>query len=142
LVFIFSISFPISSCCPRDELHLLTRQSQTNPDTPSESFSEIAYLGHNQSHPGPKAHKNAYLAVPSPKEATRLIIDWRTGESGSLDEPIPLAYDKLRRLAGRYMRRESQGHTLQTSALVNETYLRLVDQESVQWQNRTHCCLP
>src|SRR4030095_14976789 len=51
---------------------------------------------------------------------------------------IPLVYDELRRLAGRYMRRESEGHTLQTSALVNEAYLRLVDQRSVQWQNRAH----
>jgi len=51
---------------------------------------------------------------------------------------IPLVYDELRRLAARYMRRESQGHTLQTSALINEAYLRLVDQKNVQLQNRAH----
>jgi RNA polymerase sigma factor (TIGR02999 family) len=78
------------------------------------------------------------MAVPSPKEVTRLLVEWGNGDQAALDELIPLVYDELRRLAGRYMRRESQGHTLQTSALVNEAYLRLVDQKSVQWQNRAH----
>jgi RNA polymerase sigma-70 factor (ECF subfamily) len=78
------------------------------------------------------------MAVPSPKEVTRLLVDWGNGDQAALDELIPLVYDELRRLAGRYMRRESQGHTLQTSALVNEAYLRLIDQKSVQWQNRAH----
>jgi RNA polymerase sigma-70 factor (ECF subfamily) len=78
------------------------------------------------------------MAVPSTNELTRLLVDWGNGDQAALDELIPLVYDELRRLAGRYMRRESQGHTLQTSALVNEAYLRLVDQRSVQWQNRAH----
>jgi len=78
------------------------------------------------------------MATPSPKEVTRLLIDWGNGDQAALDELIPLVYDELHRLAGRYMRRESQGHTLQTSALVNEAYLRLIDQKSVQWQNRAH----
>ena len=78
------------------------------------------------------------MVVPSPKEVTRLLVDWGNGDQAALDELIPLVYDELRRLAGRYMRRESQGHTLQTSALVNEAYLRLIDQKSVQWQNRAH----
>jgi RNA polymerase sigma factor (TIGR02999 family) len=78
------------------------------------------------------------MVVPSPKEVTRLLVDWGNGDQAALDELIPLVYDELRRLAGRYMRRESQGHTLQTSALVNEAYMRLVDQRSVQWQNRAH----
>lgn len=78
------------------------------------------------------------MAVPSPGEVTRLLVDWGNGDQAALDELIPLVYDELRRLAGRYMRRESQGHTLQTSALVNEAYLRLVDQKSVRWQNRAH----
>ena len=55
-----------------------------------------------------------------------------------MDELMVLVYDELRRLARRYMRRENQGHTLQTSALVNEAYLRLIDQKKVQWQNRAH----
>jgi RNA polymerase sigma factor (TIGR02999 family) len=78
------------------------------------------------------------MVAPSPKEVTRLLVDWGNGDQAALDELIPLVYDELRRLAGRYMRRESQGHTLQTSALVNEAYLRLIDQRSVQWQNRAH----
>ena len=71
-------------------------------------------------------------------EVTRLLVDWGNGDQAALDELIPLVYNELRRLAGRYMRRESHGHTLQTSALVNEAYLRLVDQKSVKWQNRAH----
>jgi RNA polymerase sigma-70 factor (ECF subfamily) len=78
------------------------------------------------------------MVVPSPNEVTRLLVDWGNGDQAALGELIPLVYDELRRLAGRYMRRESQGHTLQTSALVNEAYLRLVDQRRVQWQNRAH----
>ncbi len=78
------------------------------------------------------------MAAPSPKEVTRLLIDWGNGDQAALDELIPLVYAELRRLAGRYMRRESQDHTLQTSALINEAYLRLIDQKSVQWQNRAH----
>jgi RNA polymerase sigma factor (TIGR02999 family) len=78
------------------------------------------------------------MTVHSPKEVTRLLVAWGNGNHAALDELIPLVYDELRRLAGRYMRRESEGHTLQTSALINEAYLRLVDQKSVQWQNRAH----
>lgn len=67
-----------------------------------------------------------------------MLVDWGNGNQAALDELIPLVYGELRRLAARYMRRESQDHTLQSSALVNEAYLRLVDQKSVQWQNRAH----
>ena len=78
------------------------------------------------------------MAIPSPQEVTRLLVDWGNGDQAALDDLMPLVYGELRRLAGRYMRRESPGHTLQTSALVNEAYLRLVDQKSVRWQNRAH----
>jgi RNA polymerase sigma-70 factor, ECF subfamily len=78
------------------------------------------------------------MAAPSPKVVTRLLVEWSNGHQVALDELIPLVYEELHRLAHRYMRRESQGHTLQTSALVNEAYLRLVDQRSIQWQNRAH----
>ena len=78
------------------------------------------------------------MAVPAPQEVTRLLVDWGNGDQAALDELIPLVYDELRRLAGRYMRRESQDHTLQTSALINEAYLRLIDHQCVQWQNRAH----
>jgi RNA polymerase sigma factor (TIGR02999 family) len=78
------------------------------------------------------------MATLAPTDVTRLLIDWGNGDQAALDELMPLVYEELRRLAGRYMRREGQGHTLQTSALVNEAYLRLMDQEKVQWQNRAH----
>lgn len=78
------------------------------------------------------------MVVPASREVTRLLVDWGNGDRAALDELMPLVYDELRRLAGRYMRRESPGHTLQTSALINEAYLRLVDQRNVKWQNRAH----
>jgi RNA polymerase sigma factor (TIGR02999 family) len=65
-------------------------------------------------------------------------MDWSNGDRSALDQLLPLVNDELRQLARRYMRRESPGHTLQTSALVNEAYLRLIDQKQVQWQNRAH----
>jgi RNA polymerase sigma-70 factor (ECF subfamily) len=76
------------------------------------------------------------MPTPLSKDITRLLVDWGKGDQAALDELIPLVYDELRRLATRYMRRENQGHTLQTSALINEAYLRLVDQKNVQLQNR------
>ncbi len=69
---------------------------------------------------------------------TRLLIAWSDGDESALTELLPLVNAELRRLAGIYMRREHPGHTLQTSALVNEAYLRLVDQQQVRWQNRAH----
>jgi tetratricopeptide (TPR) repeat protein len=78
------------------------------------------------------------MATPASNEVTRLLIDWGDGNQAAMDELLPLVYDELRRLAGRYMRREGRDHTLQVSALINEAYLRLVDQTSVQWQNRAH----
>jgi RNA polymerase sigma factor (TIGR02999 family) len=76
------------------------------------------------------------MATTSPKEVTQLLIDWGNGDQAALDKLLPLVEEELRRLASRYMRRESPGHTLQTSALVNEAYLRLIEQKSVHWQNR------
>ena len=78
------------------------------------------------------------MPTPLSEDITRLLGDWSNGDQAALDELIPLVYDELRRLAARYMRRESQGHTLQTSALINEAYLRLIDQKNVQLQNRAH----
>ena len=76
------------------------------------------------------------MPTPLSKDITGLLVDWGNGDEAALDELIPLVYDELRRLAASYMRRESQGNTLQTSALINEAYLRLVDQKNVQLQNR------
>jgi RNA polymerase sigma factor (TIGR02999 family) len=75
---------------------------------------------------------------PSSQDVTKLLVDWSNGDQAALDKLLPLVNAELRQLARRYMRRESPGHTLQTSALVNEAYLRLIDQKKVQWQNRAH----
>ena len=71
-------------------------------------------------------------------EVTRLLQAWSEGDEGALQKLIPLVYKELHRLARRYMAGESPGHTLQTSALVNEAYLRLVDVQKMSWQNRAH----
>ncbi|MGE0882078.1 MAG: sigma-70 family RNA polymerase sigma factor [Blastocatellales bacterium] len=76
--------------------------------------------------------------IPASQDVTGLLIDWSNGDQAALDELLSLVNSELRKLASRYMRRESPGHTLQTSALVNEAYLRLIDQKNVQWQNRAH----
>jgi RNA polymerase sigma factor (TIGR02999 family) len=78
------------------------------------------------------------MAQPSPHEITRLLVAWSTGDEAALEQLMPLVYDELRRLARRYMHGERPGHTLQTTALVNEAYLRLVNWRDVQWQNRAH----
>lgn len=67
---------------------------------------------------------------------TELLVAWGEGDKAALDELMPVVYDELRRLAQNYLSRERQGHTLQTTALVHEAYLRLIDQRSVNWQNR------
>jgi RNA polymerase sigma factor (TIGR02999 family) len=74
----------------------------------------------------------------SPKDVTQLLVAWSNGNQAARDRLMSVVYEELHRLARRYMRRESPGHTLQTSALVNEAFLRLVDQRNVQWQNRAH----
>ena len=72
------------------------------------------------------------------QDVTRLLGNWSKGDREALEQLTPLVYGELRRLASRYLRRERPGHTLQSTALVHEAYLRLVDQRSVQWQNRAH----
>jgi len=74
----------------------------------------------------------------SPPEVTQLLVAWGNGDPVAGDELMPLVYDELHRLAHQYMRKERPGGVLQTSALVNEAYLRLIDQKDVQWQNRAH----
>ena len=75
---------------------------------------------------------------PSPHEVTQLLVAWSNGDQVARDQLMSAVYQELHRLAHRYMKRESPGHTLQTSALVNEAFLRLVDQREVRWQNRAH----
>ena len=74
----------------------------------------------------------------SQKEITGLLLDWGKGDRSALDELVPLVYKELRRMAHKYMRREREGNTLQSSALVNEAYIRLVDVNRIQWQDRAH----
>jgi len=76
--------------------------------------------------------------ILSPHEITQLLEDWSNGNQAALDKLYPLVYDELRRMARRYMIRERKDHTLQTTALINEAYLRLVAQRHVHWQNRAH----
>src|SRR3990172_8559114 len=76
------------------------------------------------------------MNLPSPVDVTELLMDWGNGNRAALDSLMPVVYDELHRLAARQIRKESPGHTLQTTVLVNEAYLRLIDQTRVRWQNR------
>jgi RNA polymerase sigma factor (TIGR02999 family) len=76
--------------------------------------------------------------TPSPEEVTQLLLDWSNGNVAALEQLTPLVYEELRRLAHQHMNRERRDHTLQTSALINEAYLRLTQQRNMQWQNRAH----
>jgi RNA polymerase sigma-70 factor, ECF subfamily len=78
------------------------------------------------------------MAVPSSVEVTQLLLAWSQGDPAALEKLIPLVHAELSRLAHHYMAGERTGHTLQTTALVNEAYLRLVDSSQVRWQNRAH----
>ncbi|HKG13609.1 MAG TPA: sigma-70 family RNA polymerase sigma factor [Pyrinomonadaceae bacterium] len=77
-------------------------------------------------------------STPSPQEMTDLLAAWSDGDREALDRLLPLVERELHRLAHHYMSRERPDHTLQTGALVNEAYLKLVDQTRVRWQNRAH----
>ncbi len=74
----------------------------------------------------------------SSHEVTQLLVAWGNGDEAARDRLMPLVYDELHRLAHQHMRRERPDHTLQTSALVNEAYLRLVDQSQIHWESRAH----
>src|SRR5215469_7580873 len=76
------------------------------------------------------------LLSTSPHVVTRLLVDWGKGDQRALDKLTPLVYQELKRLAAGYLRRERREHTLQSTAVVHEAWLRLVDQRQVRWQNR------
>src|SRR5262245_29370976 len=79
------------------------------------------------------------MSVPtSSHSVTRLLLSWRKGDPAALDKLVPLVYQKLRRLARRYMAGQKPGHTLQATGLVNEAYVRLIDCQQVNWQDRAH----
>ena len=71
-------------------------------------------------------------------EVSQLLLAWSSGDQSALEKLTPIVYHELHRIAGQYMRRENAGHSLQTTALVNEAYVRLVDYKRMQWQNRAH----
>lgn len=72
------------------------------------------------------------------QDVTQLLVRWSNGDHDALEQLMPLVYGELRRLASRYLRRERPDHTLQSTALVHEAFLKLVDQQNVHWQNRAH----
>jgi RNA polymerase sigma factor (TIGR02999 family) len=74
----------------------------------------------------------------APEAVTQLLVEWQNGSQKALDRLIPLVYEELRTIAGRYLSRESPSHTLQSTALVHEAYFKLIGQRRVQWQNRAH----
>jgi RNA polymerase sigma factor (TIGR02999 family) len=76
--------------------------------------------------------------TPSAQEITRWLVAWSQGDQAALEKLMPLVYSELHRIARRYMERENPGHTLQTTALIHEAYLRLADQPQASWQNRAH----
>ena len=78
------------------------------------------------------------MQAPTAPQVTALLQAWSAGDRTALDRLVPLVHSELRRLARRYMRRERAGHTLQTTALIHEAYIRLVDAQAVNWQNRAH----
>jgi RNA polymerase sigma factor (TIGR02999 family) len=78
------------------------------------------------------------MADSAAAQITRLLHDWRSGDREALDRLIPLVYDELRVIASRHMAREWRGGAIQTTALVNEAYMKLAGQRSVDWQNRAH----
>jgi RNA polymerase sigma factor (TIGR02999 family) len=80
------------------------------------------------------------MPSPDPARVTALLDQVKAGKAQALDELLPLVYDELRRVAGAYVRRERQGHTLQATALVHEAYMRLMREQHVSWQNRAHFC--
>ena len=86
----------------------------------------------------PRTRKLLAMSSPQPNQVTRLLLDWGRGDKAALDELMPLVYQELRRLAGAYLRNESPGHTLEPTALIHEAYLRLIDQNTPQWESRTH----
>ncbi len=71
-------------------------------------------------------------------EITQMLREWSDGKQEALDNLLPLVYDELHRQAASFLRKERQGHTLQTTALINEAYLKLIDQRDVTWESRTH----
>lgn len=94
----------------------------------------------------PMAERSARRAAPAAvepgsvacRDVTKLLLDWHAGDEDALERLVTLVYRQLKRLAGAHLRSERRGHTLQPTALVNELYLRLIDQKRVRWRSRVH----
>ena len=80
----------------------------------------------------------SYMVTPRENEVSQLLINWRDGDKAAFDRLVGLVHHELRRIARRFMRRERAGHTLESAALVNEAYLRLVEASRIDWKNRAH----
>jgi RNA polymerase sigma factor (TIGR02999 family) len=93
-----------------------------------------AFIGHADPHQ--RFLRRIAMSDDSPNDISELLVAWGGGDESALERLMPLVYDELKRLAHRYMRGERVGHTLQTTALVNEAYLRLAKWKDVRWQNR------
>jgi RNA polymerase sigma-70 factor (ECF subfamily) len=111
--------------------------------TPAAVKIRAACVGSGESVAGRKMRSSSTMAGDAREETgspriTGLLLAWRAGDEGALDELVPLVHAELRRIARRQMGRERPGHTLQPTALVNEAYLRLVDIRQLHWQNRAH----
>src|SRR6185503_13997328 len=76
--------------------------------------------------------------MTSPNNVTQLLHDWKNGDKAALDKLMPVVYDELRRIASRYLKQQRSNHTLQTTALVHEAYMRLIGKQDIEWQNRAH----
>jgi RNA polymerase sigma factor (TIGR02999 family) len=96
------------------------------------------YTPHVQHVPPGARKRTVSLHDQTSSPVTELLIRWRSGDAGALDSLMPLVYNEMRRLAHGYLRRERAGHTLQSTALVHEAYLRLTRNALPQWQNRAH----
>lgn len=86
----------------------------------------------------PEALFRNLMTTVSAQNVTELLLEWRHGDPAALDKLTPLVYDELRRIAHRYVNRERNGHTLQTTELINEAYARLMGNQKIDWQNRGH----
>lgn len=78
------------------------------------------------------------MPTSQPNQITRLLVDWQHGDKAALNDLMPLVYHELRKLAAGYLGKERRNHTLQPTALIHEAYLRMVDQDLPEWQNRAH----
>jgi len=78
------------------------------------------------------------VSEPLQADVTRLLTELSKGDQNAVNQLMPMVYDELRRIAAAHLRRERPGHTLQSTALVHEAYIRLIDQRSVEWRNRAH----